>query len=329
MKLLSYIYDWITCFRNFLYDKHILTVRCLDEIHIICIGNIAVGGTGKTPAVQFFVRKLEEQGKKVAVVSRGYRGKRKEDPCLVSDGENIFVHPYESGDEAYLHALNLQVPVVVGKDRYEACLFAKEHFPIDTIVLDDGFQHRALSRDRDIVLIDATNPFGGGLLPWGRLREDFARAAKRADEFIITKVDLVSKEEVEKIRQHLEENFQKKVSIAIHRACSLEDLHGNKKELRSVQEKRVILFSGLANPENFEKTVLALGAKVVERMDYRDHYDFQEKDLQDAKKKMQEKEAMCILTTEKDFVKFPKNLEIPNCYILKIEFTVIENHNLA
>lgn len=328
MKLLSCIYDWITRFRNFLYDKHILTVHYLDEIQIICIGNIAVGGTGKTPAVQFFVRKLEAQGKRVAVVSRGYRGKRKEDPCLVSDGENIFVHPHESGDEAYLHALNLKVPVVVGKDRYQACLFTKEHFPIDTIVLDDGFQHRRLERNRDIVLIDATNPFGGGLLPWGRLREDFTRAAKRAHEFIITKADLVNKEEVGKIKQYLEENFQKEVSIARHKIRSLEDNYGKKEELNYLQGKRVILFSGLANPENFEKTVSSLGVKVVARMDYRDHYDFQEQDLQDAKKKMEEKEADCILTTEKDFVKFPRNLKIPNCYVLKIEFTILENDNL-
>lgn len=328
MKLLSYLYDCITRCRNFLYDKNLLTIQYVDGVQVICIGNISVGGTGKTPAVQFFVKKLQKQGKKVAVVSRGYRGKRKEDPCLVSDGEHIFVRPQESGDEAYLHALNLNVPVIVGKDRHQACVFAKEQFPIDTIVLDDGFQHRRLERNRDIILIDATNPFGGGLLPWGRLRENFARAAKRAHEFIITKADLVSKEELESLKKYLQEHFKKKVSVAKHGASSLESLDGTKQELSFLQGKKIILFSGLANPENFEKTVLALGASVVERMDYRDHYEFQEKDFQALERKLEEKQADCILTTEKDVVKFPEKRNIPKLYVLKIEFTMLEDNTL-
>ena len=196
MRILAYIYYLITSLRNFLFDKKILPIHRVDGVEIICIGNITVGGTGKTPAVQYFVKKLQKEGRKVAVVSRGYRGKRKCDPCLVSDGEKILCTPRESGDEPYIHALNLDVPIIVSSNRYKACLFAKKNFDIDTIVLDDGFQHRKLYRDRNIVLIDATNPFGmWKLLPAGTLREDFMKAGKRATEFIITKSDLVSEGE--------------------------------------------------------------------------------------------------------------------------------------
>ena len=141
MKLLSYIYYLVTSLRNWLYDRKIFKIKKIEDLFVICIGNITVGGTGKTPAVQYFAKKLQEQGKKVVVVSRGYRGKRKVDPLVVSDGKKILVSSKESGDEPYSHALNLKVPVVVGRDRYEAAKLAKKVFNADTILLDDGFQH--------------------------------------------------------------------------------------------------------------------------------------------------------------------------------------------
>ena len=190
MRILSFIYYLITSFRNWLYDKEYLKINKIPNVEIICIGNITVGGTGKTPAVQFFAKKLEGMGRKVAIVSRGYKGKRKVEPLIVSDGQEFYATARESGDEPFIHALNLKIPVIVGKNRYEACLLAVEKFGVDTIILDDGFQHRKLKRDRDVVLIDATNPFGSNaLLPKGTLREDFKKACVRASEFIITKAD--------------------------------------------------------------------------------------------------------------------------------------------
>ena len=117
MKILAYIYYFVTSLRNWLYDKKILKINKIDDVFVMCIGNITVGGTGKTPAVQYFAKKLSEEGRKVAVVSRGYRGKRKVEPLIVSDGKKILVSSRESGDEPYSHALNLKVPVIVGKDR--------------------------------------------------------------------------------------------------------------------------------------------------------------------------------------------------------------------
>ena len=327
MRLLSYIYLLITTIRNFLYDEKILPIRKVPGVEVICIGNVSVGGTGKTPAVHFFIKKLLAKGRKVAVVSRGYRGKRKRDPLLVSDGMVIFATPQESGDESYLHAINLKVPVIVGTDRYKACMFAKKHFDIDTIVLDDGFQHRKLYRD--VVLIDATNPFGGGyVLPRGLLREDFKRGARRASEFIITKSDLVNERELKRIKNYLKKKFHKEVSVAKHGISKLCDLKGNMKPLFWVKGKKLMIFSGLANPLNFEKTVISLAPAYIERLDFKDHHNFKSKDIALIRKKAEKMDADYILTTEKDLVKLPDNLNISNLYVLKIEFTMLEDNTL-
>ena len=329
MRILSYIYFLVTLMRNFLYDKKILPIRRLSNVKIICIGNISVGGTGKTPAVHFFVKKLLAEGKKVAVISRGYKGKRKREPLLVSDGMIIFATSQESGDEPYIHALNLKVPVIVGADRYKACSFAKKHFDVDTIVLDDGFQHRKLYRDIDVVLIDATNPFGGGyLLPLGLLREDFKNAVKRASEFIITKADLINERELKRIKNYFKKKFKKEVSIAKHGVSKLCDLKGNMKPLFWVKGKRVLIFSGLANPLNFEKTVISLAPSYIERIDFKDHHNFKAKDIFLIKKKAEKMEADYVITTEKDLVKLPDTLNMNNLYVLKIEFSMLEDNTL-
>ncbi len=329
MKILAYIYYFVTSFRNWLFDKGILKIKKLDDVFVICIGNITVGGTGKTPAVQYFAKRLSQEGRKVAVVSRGYRGKRKVEPLIVSDGKNILVSSKESGDEPYSHALNLKVPVIVGKDRYKACKLAKEVFDVDTIILDDGFQHRKLFRNIDIVLVDATNPFGWeALLPKGTLRESFHPAAKRASEFIITKSDLVPEREVEKLKRFLKGKYKKPVSVAKHGISSLCDIEGNAKPLFWVKGKRVLLFSGLANPLNFEKTVISLDPSYIERIDFLDHHSFKEKDIELIKKRAEDMKANYIITTEKDIVKLPKNIHMENLYILKIEFEFLENNTL-
>ena len=185
MKLLSIIYGFIVFLRNKLYDLNIFKEKKVDGVEIICIGNIVAGGTGKTPAVQYFVQKYLEKNKKVGILSRGYKGKRETDLLLVRDEKEIYATSKESGDEAYLHALNFQIPVVVCKNRYEGATFLKEKCGVETIIMDDGFQHRKLKKDKNIILIDATNPFGmDDYLPKGRLRESLD-SLKRADEIII------------------------------------------------------------------------------------------------------------------------------------------------
>lgn len=329
MEILAFIYYIITSLRNKFYDKGIFKIKKIPGVEIICIGNITVGGTGKTPGVQFFVKKIQKMGRKVAVVSRGYKGKRKHEPLLVSDGNKIFATTKESGDEPFIHALNLKAPIIVSKDRYAGCVFAKKHYDVDVIILDDGFQHRKLGRNRDIVLIDATNPFGwSALLPKGTLREDFKKACRRASEFIITKADLVTEKEIEKIKRYLKQKENKAVSVAKHGVTSLCDIKGNPKPLFWVNGQKVLLFSGLANPLNFEKTVISLNPKHIERIDFIDHHNFKKKDIETIKKKAQDMGAKFIITTEKDFVKLPRDLDLDNIYILKIEFTMLEDNSL-
>ncbi len=329
MKLLSYIYFLITNLRNWLYDKKIFKINKLEGPKVICIGNITVGGTGKTPAVQYFAKKLQETGKKVVVISRGYKGKRVKDPLIVSDGKKIYASPKESGDEPYSHALNLKLPIIVGRNRYRAAKLAKKAFNPDVIILDDGFQHRKFHRDWDIVLIDATNPFGwGALLPTGTLREKFDTGAERASEFIITKSDLIPEREVTALKRFLRTRYKKSVSTAKHGIKSLSDMEGNMKPLFWVKNKKVLLFSGLANPLNFEKTVISLEPSNIERMDFLDHHSFTKNDMKKIKKRALEMEADYIITTEKDMVKLPRDVEIENLYVLKIEFDVLEDNTL-
>jgi len=325
MEFLAYLYHLVTRLRNKLYDKQILKSKKIKGVEIFCVGNITVGGTGKTPTVQFLVKKFLEEGRKVAIVSRGYRGKRKNDPMIVGDGEHIFASTEESGDEPILHAINTKVPVIVGKDRYSACKMAQENFDLDTIILDDGFQHRKLARDYNIVLIDATNPFGGGrLLPLGTLREDL-RGLRRAHEFIITKADLVDEREIKKIKKYLSK-YKKNISVAKYGVVSLKDLKGNRKPLFWINKKKVLLFSGLANPLNFEKTVISLMPSATDRVDFLDHHDFKEKDFKKILKRANNMGADYIITTEKDIVKLPKNFDMPKTYVLKVELTLLEDN---
>ena len=205
------IYGFIVFLRNKLFDLNILKSKKVDGVKVICIGNIVAGGTGKTPAVQYFVNEYLKKNMKVGILSRGYKGKRKTDLLLVRDEKKIYCTSKESGDEAFFHAENFKVPVVVSKDRYKGAKFLKENCGVEVIIMDDGFQHRKLLKDENIVLIDATNPFGNGkYLPKGRLRESID-ALNRADEIIITKSNYVKKNEIlkilEKIKKYRKEIF--------------------------------------------------------------------------------------------------------------------------
>ena len=242
MGILSFIFKGITRFRNYLYDRFLLKVNKIDGLKVVCIGNITVGGTGKTPAVQYFAKKYMDLGYNVAIVSRGYKGKRKKDPYLVRDTNKIYGSARSAGDEAFLHSLKLDIPVIVSKNRFEGSLMAKKVLKADLVILDDGFQHRKLWRDKDIVLIDATNPFGGEkLLPSGRLREELD-GLKRAKEFIITKSDLVEDSEIEIIKERLS-IYEKPISVATHGPKSLYNKKGKILKLDKIKGKKVLLFS--------------------------------------------------------------------------------------
>ena len=342
MELLSIIYGFIVFLRNKLFDLNILKSKKVDGVKVICIGNIVAGGTGKTPAVQYFVNKYLRKNMKVGILSRGYKGKRKTDLLLVRDEEKIYCTSRESGDEAFFHAENFKVPVVVSKDRYKGAKFLKENCGVEVIIMDDGFQHRKLLKDENIVLIDATNPFGNNkFLPKGRLRESID-SLNRADEIIITKSNYVEKKEILKILEKIKK-YEKKVFFAVFESDYFYKLNfendekfgkinsGNNKNFENkekkenfknriskniIKNKNILIFSSIANPDVFYKTIKNLLPKNVDEIKFSDHHLYSSEDFEEIQKKS--KNYDFVVTTEKDAVKIDKNIE--NLLVLKMKF---------
>mgnify|MGYP000938202859 FL=1 len=318
LKILSLIYGSVIFIRNKLYDLNILKSKKAEGVEVICIGNIVAGGTGKTPAVQYFVKKYLNEGKKVGILSRGYKGKRKEDLLLVRNDKEILATSAESGDEAYLHALNLKVPVVVSKDRYKGAIYLRDVCKVDIIIMDDGFQHRKLTKDKNIILIDATNPFGGNdYLPKGRLRESL-ESLKRADELIITKSNYVNNETLEKIKQRLSK-YEKKISIATFSEENFYNMNGEEKELSIIKNKKILIFSSIANPKIFYETVKRLEPSEIEEIKFEDHHLYKSEEIKNISEKG--KDYDYIVTTEKDIVKI--NEKIDKLLVLKMGFKIV------
>ena len=318
LKILSLIYGSVIFIRNKLYDLNILKSKKAEGVEVICIGNIVAGGTGKTPAVQYFVKKYLNEGKKVGILSRGYKGKRKEDLLLVRNDKEILATSAESGDEAYLHALNLKVPVVVSKDRYKGAIYLRDVCKVDIIIMDDGFQHRKLTKDKNIILIDATNPFGGNdYLPKGRLRESL-ESLKRADELIITKSNYVNNETLEKIKQRLSK-YEKKISIATFSEENFYNMNGEEKELSIIKNKKILIFSSIANPKIFYETVKRLEPSQIEEIKFEDHHLYKSEEIKNISEKG--KDYDYIVTTEKDIVKI--NEKIDKLLVLKMGFKIV------
>jgi tetraacyldisaccharide 4'-kinase len=271
---------------------------------VVSVGNLTVGGTGKTPMACMLAKWALGEGYRVAILSRGYGGHYREKVLAVSDGERITVGPSQSGDEPYLLAKKLRdVPVVISKKRYEAGLFANKKFDTNFFIMDDGFQHLALKRDMDLVLIDASSPFGNRhLLPWGTLREPIAQL-KRADAFIITRSGqgsqnnelcglLTERHPAKPLFQgdHIPERI---VFPSQNRVYEPEFLRG----------KRIMAFAGIARPEAFKDTLNGLGAEVIYFESFRDHHSFKKKEIRELFARKERMNADYLITTEKDWVR--------------------------
>jgi len=289
---------------------------------IISVGNISVGGTGKTPVVKFLATYFHNLGFSVAVLSRGY-GRRSKGSVIVSNGEQILACLADSGDEPLLLARQLNnIPLLVEVDRYKGALLIQKHFKSDIILLDDGFQHRRLHRDLDIVLIDASVGFGNGLLlPAGSLREPVS-SLKRSDLVWLTRVKHTTNLDplINEIRKYcscpiLKSNHQ---ATEIIQAGT-----DNRLALSNLNQKNVFLFSGIANPTSFERTVTNLGAKIVGHLTFSDHYLYNKKDINKICYNAKIANADLILTTEKDFVRIVDRIEnLPKIYYLTIEIRI-------
>jgi len=325
--------------RRFLYNVRILRDSTLG-VQVIAIGNLTVGGTGKTPVVEKFARELQDQGRTVAILSRGYRSKPpplrqrlvnkilfREDstpPRVVSDGKSLLLDSETAGDEPYMLASNLKdVVVLVDKDRVKSGRYAIEKFGCDTLLLDDGFQYWKLrGRRQDIVLVDRQQPFGNErLLPRGTLREPPSHLS-RANTIFITKSDGNTEELRQRINQY---NPTAGIIECIHHPLYFEDVFtGHRHGLDLIRGRKVATLSGIAQPESFEESLPTLGGTVVYTKRFADHHRFTQQEILNAINRGKKRQAEFIVTTQKDAVRFPKidRRDLP-IYFMRVEIKIM------
>ncbi len=319
---LSALYGLVVAARNVLYDLGILRVRRV-EVPVISVGNITAGGTGKTPFVIMLAGLLARSGRKVAVVSRGYRrGKASKGPLVVSDGMGIKCAVDQSGDEPMLAASRLLkegVLVLVCPDRIKAAVAARE-MGAKVVVLDDGFQRRSLYRDIDIVLLDHKKPFHNGfLLPSGLLREP-PSSLRRADMVVMTRAG------EDGTRDTVGRRTRPGVPVitARHRPGALLDYgewrKGTGRAMVEGVSGPVLLFSGIANPGSFEESAASGGLKIGAHLRFPDHHHYAPGDL----KKLEAAAAgyAALVTTEKDAVRLPEEWA-PEARLLVLQIDLV------
>jgi tetraacyldisaccharide 4'-kinase len=328
--------------------RWLINVRVLRDktlgVQVITIGNLTVGGTGKTPVVEKFARELCGAGRSVAILSRGYRSKPqpfhqlllnkillREDqtpPRVVSDGKSLLLDSEMAGDEPYMLASNLKdVVVLVDKDRVKSGRYAIEKFGCDTLLLDDGFQYwRLRGRRHDVVLIDRQQPFGNGhLIPRGTLREPPSHLA-RAHTIFITKSDGNTAELRGRIAGL---NPGAAIIECVHHPLYLEDVFsGGRRNLDFLAGKKVASLSGIAQPESFEQSLVKLGAELVYAKRFADHHRFTQQEILNVINRAKKRQADTIVTTQKDAVRFPKidRRDLP-FFFMRVEIQIISGAN--
>ena len=333
---LRWLYAASVQLRNILYTRGILKARRLP-CRVISVGNIVVGGTGKTPAVIAIAKHLENKGLHVAILLRGYKRRIREKVTIVSDGEKVCTSPTESGDEAYMMAKHLSnVPIIVGKCRYLAGQVALERFKADVLLLDDGFQHRQLARDLDILTISATHPLGNPeqLLPVGTLREP-PTALRRADLILLTHADTPhTSAHAKKVVKRLAPNAL--VLESIHQPTYFYPLTQNKNsekrtdvptDTKELKGKRILAVCGIGNPNAFVATLMRCSVAHVELLAFPDHHIYTETDAQQIDTAFQTAAAELIVTTQKDeqkLARFVENWNLP-VVVLAVALVITED----
>jgi len=335
---LSFLFSGVVQLRLWLYRERLLHDQPLGCL-VVVVGNLTVGGTGKTPVVEKFARALAERGRRVAILSRGYKRKtlplwrrawialthaEEPPPAIVSDGERVLLDSEEAGDEPFMLARNLPgVVVLVDKNRVKAGTYAIRRFRCDTLVLDDGFQYLPLKGRLNLLLVDKTNPFGNGhLLPRGILREP-VKHIRRASYVFLTKSNGRPDPEIEElIRKH---NPGVDVIECAHRPQHLQRVGTDERRpLDFLRGRRVGAFSGIATPESFEHFLRELGANLVYTKRFLDHYRFTGEDLELIFDEARAAGLDFLVTTEKDAVRLEGKLDFPlPLYYLRLEIEII------
>lgn len=331
---LSWLYSITVRVRNGLYSSGIFKVKRLP-CPVISVGNIAAGGTGKTPTAIWIARHLQAEGYRVAVLLRGYRRQNRTATTVVSDGDRIHGSIEESGDEAMMIART--VPgciVIVGKDRYAAGCAATRMMGVSTgiLILDDGFQHRRLKRDLDIVTVDSTQPFGTGtLLPAGTLREPRS-ALKRADMVLLTRTNLQSAPTFEPIKPSPPKSAalggivdEDKIYESRHCPTTLYELESKQfVPLNRLRGQCVLAVCGIGAPDAFAETLRQHGAKQVTLLAFPDHHRYRSEDFRQIHARADEIGSDLIVTTEKDAQRMTgfKGLQ---CFVLAVSLEITKN----
>ena len=314
LYLLSLIYGLIVRILIFIQSNKASHLNC----KVISVGNITLGGTGKTPLVEMICRILKQQGKRIAILTRGY--KRRD---------------LAAADEPAMLRRNLPgTAVIVDEDRVRAAAKASEDYGVNTVVLDDGFQQWKIKKDLDIVAIDVTNPFGNlRLLPRGILREPLS-SLKRASVLVLTKANLTSSNQ--EIKQLLGKiNSQASIFEAIHKPVAFYQLNTSDEKSLSLdkfQGRGVGLVCGIADPASFENIISKLGAKIELSYKFPDHYEYRREDLDRIEAGARQNGVNTIITTEKDSIRFSR-LEYRfsgiDYYVLRIELKIIQHEEFA
>ena len=339
---LSWVFRGVVQFRLRLYRKRILRERALGCL-VISIGNLTVGGTGKTPVVEKFARALQSGGRRVAILSRGYKSKKlpffkrlsnrlgseqEFVPRIVSDGKKLLLSSRLAGDEPYMLAKNLHdVIVLVDRDRVKSGVYAIEKMGCDTLLLDDGLQYLRLKHRLDVVLVDCQAPFGNEfLLPRGTLREP-PRNLRRASFIFITKCvpGADNSALIARIRQY---NRTAEIVECTHSPQYLQHVFtGERVPLSYLKGRSIGALSAIARPESFEDGLRKLGAKIELSRHFADHHRFSEKEIAGFIRRCVNRDLDAILTTEKDCVRFPKlkDMELP-IYYLRVEIEILTGH---
>ena len=318
LLILSFIYGRGLRFLIFFYSLRAYRLSC----KVVSVGNITLGGTGKTPLVELIARYLKQQGHKAAILTRGYKIRAGDRRHETGDREPI-------GDEPYMLSKNLgDIPVIVDADRIRGADKAIREYGADAVILDDGFQQWKIKKDLEIVVISAVNPFGNRhMLPRGILREPLS-SLKRADCFVLTKTDFSPKVQALKASLGLI-NPRAQIVESIHSPVGLYPLNQPDALLGvdTLKGKTITLMCGIADPDSFEGTLKRLSVNIGLSFRFSDHYPYQESDIEEILGKSRERNIEIVVTTEKDASRIPR-LAIskgPRIFVLKIQLRITSN----
>jgi tetraacyldisaccharide 4'-kinase len=324
-------YGLIVRLRETSYKKGLLQSKRLS-CPVISIGNLTVGGSGKTPMTIYVAKLIQGLGYGVAIISRGYKGQAEKIGGVVCDGRKICMGPDTAGDEPFMVARRLKtVPVIVGQNRFKAGRLAIQEFKPDVLLLDDAFQHLKLHRDLDLVLLDSNKPLGNTyLFPRGTLRET-ASALSRGDAVILTRSDIGKAPSLDQIKKHVPRtpifhsaHIPYIYKIVTGNSAQSEDslTSSSEYDFGAFKNKRVFAFSGIASNDDFRRTIESFQCKLENFSEFPDHHQYSEKELDKVVRSAMDVSAEFIFTTEKDYVRIAHKIKWPmDLVIIGIEIS--------